>query len=151
MFLARIREMIHTATQAALPLVRSSATVMVVGVCLVAAAVATLLAVGEADQIALALATGIGCIFAAVVGFIPASFLSDKHEAGVGLGFLMGTLARMSLTLAVILVVKLIVGGAVQPIAMWAIGWYLALLATEVVILQQYIAAREPQPTEQAQ
>lgn len=122
----------------AFPLTRSllTMTALLAGGMVVAWAV--LLAIGARGQL---LPAGAGAVVALVAGTLALLPMHRAHRQPASVVFmrgLSGTIIRMFVTIAGVLVLLLAIG--VDPLAgvLWAIGWYALLLMLEVGLLTRY-------------
>lgn len=108
-----------------------------------AASAAVLAGTSKLDHLPVALTTGGVCLLIALLGQLPIRLLSPLAAEGAALGFVMGTLVRLGLTVCAMLVIQRVLAADAVGLAMWAVGWYLVLLIVEVTVLIRYLASRD--------
>lgn len=127
------------------PLVRNLAILL--GVWLAAAGLtqAVLLFSDIDGQTPAMLAAGLTCGVAAALAMLPMGLLSkrggdDGRQSAVN-GALIGLMVRLSLSLGGGALVGWVFEIGIRPVLAWTTGWYLLLLAAEVVVVNRYLAA----------
>lgn len=93
----------------------------------------------RADLVAVICLTGAVSLVAAIAGIVPAARLSRRRDDGIGLGFILGTLVRVLLCGLGAFVIARVGGWPANAVFACAGGWYVALLAVEVILLVRHL------------
>lgn len=124
------------------PVLRASIWLGVAVAAPLAVVVVVLGAVAAWDQAAVAMGmAGLG-LLAAIAGQAPVYWLSGRSIEGAGLGFVMGAMARVGLTLAMTVVFARWAGYPLEVTLGWGVAWYVWLLGVEVLLLTRYLRTR---------
>lgn len=111
---------------------------------LVAAAVCA--GVSTIDQALAASSAAVACTLAAAVGLVPVTLLATSRPEGAGLGFLLGTLLRLGLSMFSVILLNQLADLPLMPVAGWTAAWYLVLLVIEVSLIVRYLNDRHALP-----
>ncbi|MCC7408642.1 MAG: hypothetical protein IT442_11270 [Phycisphaeraceae bacterium] len=106
-----------------------------------AAATSGLLAqFGRPEQAKLSAMTAGICTAAAMLSLLPAGLMFRVSVAAGSMGFLVGTLLRLGLCGAAVLIVPAYLeAGQRGPFSLWIAGWYLLALAMDVILIGRHL------------
>ncbi len=106
--------------------------VVVVGL---AGAAAVCAAIGRLDLVGVGAIVGVLCLLASLMSLLPIQALADRGALGISQGFLAGLMMRLPMCVGVAVVLTW--ASPFEDVVVWAwvVGWYLALLLTEVIVL----------------
>jgi hypothetical protein len=97
---------------------------------------------GYREQMAEAAVTAGAFTAVSLLSLVPLKWLAQQGAEGVMQGFLLGLAVRLPVCLGLALVLAFATPLDAMAVGMWGAGWYLLLLATEVVltirVLMQY-------------
>lgn len=95
---------------------------------------------GRPEQAKLSALAAAICGAAAAVSLLPAGFLFRVSVAAGAMGFFVGTLLRLGLCgAAVLLAPAYLEPGQRGPFSLWIAGWYLLALAMDVILIGRHL------------
>jgi hypothetical protein len=126
----------RTSPEAGLCFSLATVSVCLLGVMGVALAVATAVLgwLGRGEQMAEAAVTAGAFTAVSLLSLVPLKWLARRGAEGVMQGFLLGLAVRLPVCLGLALVLAFATPLDAMAVGMWGAGWYLLLLATEVVL-----------------
>jgi len=131
--------MTHSPAYQTFPMKRSVALVVGVALVLGGGATVVLLSMTSSAQLPLALGCGAVCLAAALLALAVMGRMAANGDHRIVQGAMVGMMVRLFGSLAGVAILKVAGDFEIRAIAWWALGWYAAFLAAEVLIMVHFL------------